>query len=151
MEDQDKKVELAKNGMQEQWTRWEPIEGLAREYYIDSIIDNRDGLEIILFDPSDKTKKLRVFFRDGASSYRNINESYVDQSLTDLEKSLGTRKRGGGTLFKVVNSRYLKTLSEESRTLTDDMGFIHFCFLLGDNMLDVVDRFDPEVSFINLS
>ena len=48
--------------MQEQWTRWEPIAGLAQKYYIESISDIIEGFKILLFDANDREKKVLVSF-----------------------------------------------------------------------------------------
>lgn len=138
--------------MQEQWTRWEPIEGLSKKYFIDSITDNIDeGFKVVFSDSNDDEKKtIQMIFKDNVASYRNINESYVYKTIIMLKKTYGRDFYGDWTFFKVTNSNYLKMLSEESYTLSDGSNFIHFSFMLGDNMLDIIASYEPEVTFVNV-
>ena len=137
--------------MQEQWTRWEPIQGLARKYYIDSITDNIDeGFRVVLSESGNAKKTVHVVFRDSVDCYTSTNESYINHLIFSLYERYGDDFYGDWTFFKVLNSDYLKRLSVLSSTISDDAGFTHFVLLASDSMLDIITNYEPEIKFIDL-
>ena len=57
--------------MTEEWSKWEPLQGLANKYYVDSISEIMEDLEIILSDANDRSKKLRIH----AGSFRSYKRT----------------------------------------------------------------------------
>jgi hypothetical protein len=138
--------------MKEQWTRWEPVQGLAAKYYIDAIYDTIDeGLKIVLSDINDRKKKVRVIFEKGIDAYRSTDESYRLGTIDDLDIEYGTEFYAYWTFFKVTNSSYVKWLSEESYGCWDSLPWIHFSFVALDSIIDVVTVYEPRVEFIESS
>lgn len=134
----------------EQWTRWEPIKGLSRKYYIDSTSDGIEGFIIILSDVENRKKRVRISFEYSVHAYRNTNESFTNQIICDLDAKYGTEFYGDWTFFKVTNSEYLQWLSEKSCGWSDACGgFTHFSILSVEYILDIIDSTEPTVEFID--
>lgn len=137
--------------MQEQWTRWEPIKGLAGKYYIDFITDSLDeGFKVILTERDNEKKTVHVIFKDSVDCYTSTNESYINHLIFNLDKDYGPSFYGDWTFFKITNSDYLKRLSVISSTISDDANFTHFVLLASDSMLDIITNYEPEIKFIDL-
>ena len=135
--------------MLEQWTRWEPIQGLAKKYCIDSIIDDTKGFSILLSEYYDEKKKARVVFENSVDAYRSTNESFRLSILYDLSGKHGNEFYAGWTFFKVTNSLYIQWLFEQSYGTSESLNFIHFSFISDDSILDVVTNYEPRVELIN--
>ncbi len=128
----------------EEWIRWEPIKDLSGKYYIDSLAISERGLIIQLSD-HDKVKKIEILFDSAIDGYRYTNESFCFKIFGDLSQKYGTEFYKDFSFFKITNSEYLKWLSEKSRTWSDQFPFVHFCILGGDEVIDVLARYEPEV------
>lgn len=129
----------------EQWHKWKPIEGLAKEYYIESIVDTIDGLKIVLFDAQDKKRKLFIIFHNSVDSYKRTDESFTGKTIYTLYQNYGKQFYKDWTFFKVENSEYLQWLSEQSDGFSTYRGLVHFVILAMDSMLDIVVDYEPEV------
>lgn len=134
--------------MQEQWVKWEPIKGLFQKYYIESILDSINGFEIVLFEGHDKKEKVHVVFENSIDAYKCSEEGFRLKTIWELGDKYGKDFYGDWTFFKVINSRYLQWLSEESVGMYDSLSFIHFSFLVADSVLDVVTTYEPKVKII---
>lgn len=137
--------------MQEQWTRWEPIVGLAGKYYLESIADTFDGFKAFFFDAKNHNKKIQVIFEDSVHSYIRTDESCRSDLIFRLKNQYGSEFYATWTFFKVTNSEYLRWLSEQSCTFSDYLKMQHFSFITMDFILDIVTNYEPRVEFINTS
>src|ERR1700754_2156360 len=92
----------------EEWTRWEPIEGLEGKYDVESLLADVNGLLIILCSAtSTKNHKIELKFTSFINAFRETNESFRFNLFHELsEKYLGNFY-SDWTFFKVVNSEYL--------------------------------------------
>jgi len=136
--------------MSEKWIRWEPIANLEGKYFIESVCDMLDGLQII-FDPSknhNNKKKLKFFFEYSVEAFRIADEGHRIQMIFDLKHMYGGNFFGNWTFFKVENSSYLKWLSEQSCTVTDHLNLQHICCIADNSILDLATGYDPEITFI---
>lgn len=131
--------------MAEQWTKWEPIQGLANNYYIDSVSDTIDGFIIQLSDADDEEKKVLVLFEDSVDAYRSADESFRRSTMFDLSQKYDKTFFHYWTFFKVTNSSYIQWLSEQSFGITDSLHFTHFSFIAADSILDVITNYEPKV------
>ncbi|MCL4415097.1 MAG: hypothetical protein M1365_00125 [Actinobacteria bacterium] len=73
----------------EEWTRWEPINGLSGKYSINSLTIAEDKLIIQLSD-HDKVKKIEIVFDNGIDGYRYTYESFCFKIFGDLSEKHGT-------------------------------------------------------------
>ena len=134
--------------MIERWIRWEPIKGLSKKYYIESITDNIRGFKIILSDSNDENKKLQITFGNSVDSYKSTYESFQQKMLFDLEQKYGPDFFTEWTYFKVLNSEYLAYLSQQSYGITDSLSLMHFSFISMEFIVDIIASSEPKVKFI---
>ena len=132
--------------MEEKWIKWEPIPNLAEKYYIESITDNTDGLNILMYN--NLHEKVLVSFPATLRSYRNTCESFLVRTIEDLEENYGSEFYGKWTFFRVTNSQYLKSLNGESYGISESYDFKHFCLLTMDAMIDIATGSEPTVEHL---
>ncbi len=49
--------------MQEEWTRWQPGDNLEAKYDVETIIDNTEGLTVLLYSCANKSDKVELIFK----------------------------------------------------------------------------------------
>lgn len=135
--------------MSEKWERWEPIQGLAQKYYIESIIDIIGIFKILLCDAQDRTKKVLITFEKSIDIYRLINENARSHTLSALQEQYGANFYETWTFFRVTNSSYVKWLSEQSYQLSDVWEFQHLAFVGMNSTVDVINTYNPKIEFLN--
>ncbi len=133
---------------QEQWTRWEPIENLSEKYWVESIADGIEGLTILLFDDEDRQKKVLVKFTGTTESYQRTDESSTLKRLYALHQKYGAEFITTWTFFKVLNSSYVKWLSDQSYGFMQPAYFQHFVLVTVDDVVDIIDPCEPKVEFL---
>lgn len=132
----------------EQWVKWEPIKGLSKKYYIDSVIDNFDGFNILLSDEADQ-HQIKVTFETLVLSYRNTDESFRLSTTGFIHENYGKTFCTEWTFFKVIHSPYVQWLSEQSYGIAESvLPPIHFSFLAINSILDVIATCEPTFEFI---
>lgn len=131
----------------EKWIRWEPLKDLSGKYYLDSFVWPEEGL-IIELSNENKGKKIQILFDGSIDAFRYTNESFCFKIFGDLSKQYGDDFYKNFSFFKVTNSEYLKWLSEKSLTWSNQFPFMHFCILGGDEVIDILARYEPIVKFI---
>ncbi len=131
----------------EEWTRWEPINGLSGKYYLDYFSWSEKGFIVELISER-KKERIQILFDEYIDAYRYTNESFYFKLAGDLSDKYGDDFYGNWSFFKVTNSEYLKWLSEKSCTLSDQMHFVHFCILGGDEVIDIINNDEPKVKII---
>ncbi len=132
----------------EQWTRWEPIQGLEGKYYLDSFAWLDKGFVIELID-SKQEKKIEILFYYFIDAYRYTNESFNFKVLDNASEQDDVNFYRNFSLFKVTNSDYIAWLSDRSCGWSDGMNFIHFCILGGDEYIDIVTNYEPIVTIMD--
>lgn len=131
----------------EEWTRWEPIKDILGKYFVDSLILSDNGLAIQLSD-WDKEKKIEIIFDGCIDAYRYTNDSFSFKIPAGLSEKYGGEFYKNWSFFKITNSEYLAWLSEKSYEYSNDFPFIHFCIIGGDEIVDVLARYEPDVKII---
>ncbi len=129
--------------MMDQWEKWEPINNLAEKYCLELILDTLDDFKIILSEEKNRNKKL--FIGEHVPAYRIIYDFNQD-IIHNLEQQYGKDFFAKWTFFKVNNSSYLKWISEESCTFSDDIRFTHFCIVGVDFILDIIEPNEPKLN-----
>lgn len=137
--------------MTEEWARWTPVEGLAEKYSIESILEDRSGLTIVLSDYHNEDKGVRISFGYSADAYRDTYETFRSHLTYELGQRYGTDFHAKWTFFKVYNSLYIQWFSEQSFGISDYSSFVHFSFLVMDSVLDVVALQEPKVELIDIA
>lgn len=131
--------------MNEQWV---PViyKELTRHNYVESLIYERKSLKIKLFDHDDEKRRIIISFEDTALLYRSTNESYAFGRIDAMVKGKeDTVLYAENTIFKVMNSEYIKELSLFSPTLKQNSSIIHFALIPTDWVIDVIATQEPIV------
>ena len=132
--------------LKEQWIKWEPLSKLDNDFYIDHVIDSyQDGFKIVVGNHNNKEKKIHINFKFGIGSYRNTDELYAWLMQKDF-------LHGGSSFYKVINSKYIKWLSEISNGISTSMqpDMQHFVVFSEDTTLEILASYEPEIEFIDL-
>jgi len=129
----------------EEWKRWQPFEKMSGKFYVDTLMMLEEGLIIKL---SKGEQKIEIVFDGCIDAYRYIKDSFSFKIPSDLKKKYGIDFYGDCSFFKVTNSEYLAWLSEKSCEYSKDFPFMHFCIVGGDEIVDVLVRYEPEIKFI---
>lgn len=133
--------------MTETWMHWDPIPGLAKKYDIDAILDTFDDLTIILSEYNSENK-VRIVIDGTSRAYRQSDETYRCNLISQLDKKYGGDFYGNRTFFRVTDSEYLQWLSEQSSIISDHYGVQHYSILGINWVLDIAIPFEPKVEFI---
>lgn len=131
--------------MDEIWQRWEPTTELSKKYYIDSIIDNIQGLSIILSDAEIEDSKIEIVFDNSVHAYRSTDESYRQKILNYIDEKYGTEFYSEWTLFKVVNSEYFEWIYNQSFGIAEIEELNHFSIIAVDSIIDIIAAYEPII------
>jgi hypothetical protein len=133
--------------MEDIWERWEPVSEVSQKYYVDTIIDNIEGLKIVLSDSINEESKIVIFFNNSVHAYRSTDESYRQKMLNDIDKKYGTKFYSEWTLFKVTNSEYLKWISNQSFGIAKSENLTHFIIVAIDSIIDIIAAYEPKIEY----
>ena len=137
--------------MQEQWIKWEPVEGLGSKYYVESIYSNvESGFKMILSEVENNKNKVYVFFKYCVADHRTINGNFRNKIIDALREEYGSEFYNSWSFFKVNNSAYVKWVSEESYGTSDIRNFTHYSFIAENSIVDIITNHKVEVKIIDL-
>ncbi len=133
--------------MKEIKRKWEPIANLTHNYGVEYLLDNKNGLEILLFDRWTEDI-LKVTF-EGHLLYRNINDSYYlngPDFLPDNEES-----EEPWEFYIIENSEFKKWFKmQDAANLCDPKEIIHYAIYTTDDCIDVLSWRDtlPKLEYV---
>jgi len=131
--------------MKEIWERWEPVHSFPKRIYLQSLIDNKNGLTLLFETEDDKT--IAFNFESGVLSYRNTDEGDLYQTLRDLDKEYGGEFYSNWSLFKVKNSSYLNWFKKEGCGKWDYQDDVkHYVFMTSDDVVEVLSNYLPLIT-----
>jgi len=94
-------------------------------------------------------KKIKLKMKhDVIYIYRMSDEDSRSKLIDQLIKKYNENFVKNWTFFKVENSEYLQYLSKESLTISDYNNFSHFALITNDEIIDLVNSFEPIIEFI---
>ena len=134
--------------MLEQWSRWEPIKNLSSKYVIRGIKNNLDGLEFSFTEAYGKTKKIRIFFKDGVYAYRMTDESYWLNQFHNLNEKYGKGFYADWMFFRITQSEYLASLFPQGVEGLRPKTVIHYCLISYNFIFDIAASEVPFVECI---
>ena len=134
---------------QEKWESWEPAAGISGRYYIKKIVEDWEiGLQIFMISDDDKDKKICITFEKSPWIYK-VSAGVTNYKRVDfLEQTYGKSFYALSTFFKVTDSFYLIFFGEETYGLWEDIKFTHFVFWCTDTIIDVINKKEPTVTFL---
>lgn len=129
---------------EEKWIKWEPIEEIKGQFYVDAIINDLEGLKIEL---SNDNRKLNLLFKGFIASCRSTEEGYIQKTYYEISRDHDKLFFKNSPLFKVENSKYISWLLEESYEIYHE-NLIHFVILTYNFLIDVVTLEEPDIKLI---
>lgn len=120
--------------------RWEPISDLPIHLYIDSILEDHNGLTIIVRG-ADTEDSISFVFKK-LVNFQNTIESCTLQRLEDLPM-LSTE----WPLFIISHSSYVYSLTEQSFGIINHDDLLHYIITHGDGIIDIVTYQEPVVKW----
>lgn len=132
----------------EEWTRWQPVQGLLEKYSIDSLLFSYDGLTIKL-SAQNGAQKIEICFDDTVDSFRSINKKFTSAIFKNLSDKYGDNFYKDSNFFIIKNSPYLQWISRNSNGVSDQFPFVHFCILDSEKIIDILACYQPIVKIIS--
>ena len=132
----------------EQWVHWNPIQDLAEKYLIEFINDTQEELDIHLVSDDRHKKRMRIVFKQPVLFYKLIAEFCTMDDIDNLRVRYGNEFIWRSSLFKVVDSKYLHFLKEESCVNFAELQPIHFVILDLNFQINVITTTEPLVEWI---
>ena len=131
----------------EKWIRWDLSEALLTKYYLDSLSWPDKGLSLRL-RAANNEQIIEILCNDSIDAFRYTNESFCFQIFENLSKQYGDDFYKNWSFFKIQNSQYLKWLSDKSHGWSDGFSCTHFCILGGDEIIDIVTDYEPQIKIL---
>jgi hypothetical protein len=131
----------------EQWEYWGLVQGVVKSYYITKVFSGEDHFTLVLSAGYDTTLKVRVVFYKTVMAYRMATETYNLTILDYLYKQYGKQFYNQWSTFKVIHSKYIAWLLQESCQI--DQPFKHFSFWGIDSVVDVIAIDEPHIERIS--
>lgn len=121
--------------MNEQFIKWYPFKNISDKYYIDAIIDNFEGLSILVVDKSTNSN-VRLIWECGVETYKCTDETarsilWSDKQLTKW------------TFFEVLNSGYINWLVQQSCGIYKYDELKHYFIAAANCTLDIICTYEP--------
>ena len=129
------------------WTKWEPVEGLAKIHTIRTIIDKIDVLILNFFESYDEDKRFQLIFDASVIGYRCVDEGIRLMINENSIQHEGKDIYGQWTFFKVENSSYIRWLKAQSGLDVDFSGIVHFAMITDNYIVDVASANEPIVQY----
>lgn len=131
----------------EEWVKWVPLEGLPFKMYLESLIDDKDGISLLLTS-KDGSNKVQIFFEGSVLSYRNTDEGRRLKTLNFLDEKYGKDFYTTWSMFKISNSAYLDWFEQETYKIYGDYNIVHYVFLTCDDVVEVLSTYEPQITII---
>ena len=108
-------------------------------YNIEALVDDYDGLKIILKGENIDDIEKTIIFED-YYGYRNFDESFRLKTLNSFDVLCKPR-----VLFKVAHSDFLNWFKEESLSMYESEKLNHFIIATPNDIIDVISKEEPIV------
>ncbi len=128
------------------WKKWMPMDGIPSTMYMESLVDDREGVVLSLKDDRSDKKKLTVNFEGGVLSYKNTDEGSLLGMLHYLDQHYGADFYSNWTLFEVENSEYIDWFLRESSGIYSKEKIKHYVFLTSDDVIEILSTYPPKVT-----
>lgn len=131
--------------MTEQLKLWEPITNAEGIYYLYRLCEDNNGLELILVQEKNRSKKIRMLFEHPVHAYTSTNETLVFGAIS---MRYGSLLDEGGSFFTIENSDLVKKLTGQSCAVPSSVILRHFLFITSDVVTEIVSNSEPKVNWI---
>jgi hypothetical protein len=123
--------------MEHKYTKWEPVEGIENEIWVEALHDDYEGLRILLKGSSESSGVLSISFPQ-YYGYRNVDESYRDKLW-----QTGDFEERDWSLFKTTASEFIEWLFEQSGGVYSKEEMVHYVVKTGADVIEVVANLTP--------
>ncbi|MBB5649163.1 hypothetical protein [Pedobacter cryoconitis] len=125
----------------ENFKKWEPINNIPSELFLDSIIDDYGGLTIVLRgEDSDDT--ISIQFGLFVLSYQSTTETCILKNLDDH-----LVLKSAWPLFICEDSNYIDLLVLQSYKIIENEPTLHYIIKHADGIIDIVSTKVPDVKW----
>jgi hypothetical protein len=129
--------------MEEQFIKWEPVDGIENEMWVEALHDDYEGFRILLKGSAQSSGILRITFAQ-YYGYRNVDESYRDKLWQK-----GNFEQRDWSLFNTAASEFIDWVFEESNGLYSKEEMVHYCIKTGADIIEVVaNQTPPKVEWL---
>ena len=129
----------------ERWEKWIPIDNIPQKIYLDSFVDDNEGIAMT-FSSQDGEKRILVQFEGFVLSYRNTDEGSLLKTWKLLGYHYGDGFYSRWSLFQVKNSEYLNWFLKESCGVYEPGEVLHYVFVTPNDVVEVLSTFVPSVT-----
>jgi hypothetical protein len=123
--------------MEEKYNKWEPVQGIENEMWVEALHDDYEGLRILLKGNSESSGILSISFPQ-YYVYRNVDESYRHKLWRK-----GNFEQRDWCLFKTAASEFIDWLFDESGGVYSKEEMIHYVIKTGADVIEVVANQTP--------
>ena len=130
--------------MKEYWKKWLPTIDVARKYYITKLVENNDGLHLLLVSTDDKSK-IKIEFPGYVHAHRYTEELAARSTIEAIRDERGELIASDWTFFIVENSAYARKIEVDSSEIYTASQLIHFAVVASDSLVEVITYLVPEI------
>lgn len=126
----------------ESLSKWEPVSNIPAEFFLDSIVDDYNGLHVVLRGENNDAA-ISIEFGLFVLSYQSTTESCVLKNIDEniLLKSVGP-------LLVTDHSNYIDWLVKQSYGIIEYEAKLHYIIKHADGIINVVSTQAPEVKWV---
>jgi hypothetical protein len=128
--------------MREEFKKWEPVEGLEAEMWVEALYDDYEGLRILL-KGNISSAILRFSFKH-YYLYRNVDESYRLKLWRE-----GNFDEMRWVFYKASASNLINWVYEESEEIYPKEEMVHYLIKTGADVIEVISKIPPAVEWLN--
>ena len=140
------KYAIGGNPMKQYWKIWEPScqFSLASKYYMNSVVDNPDGMYIFL-SAVDAESRITIQFPGRVLSYRtSVSLAALRSRMAFVDENQLPIKEDPSFLL-VENSGYSKSIEWDSQGIYCVQQLVHFVLNAEDGIFEVITESLPEI------
>ena len=128
--------------LEQKYIDYFPVDYLPFHIFVETVVDNYDGLKIFMKGKDQEDPILEIFFHEKIL-YRNIDESYFCRTIDSASAQRSS------PFVLVENSQLLKWFHEESYEIYKGDDIKHYLFFSGNDCIDVLSSSQPQVRCIS--
>lgn len=135
---------LQKNGdmKSKNLKKWEPVDKIPVELFLDSIIDNHEGLTIALRG-EDSDDVILMQFGLFVLSYQSTTETCILKALDDC-----AMLKSPWPIFVTEDSGYIEWLVTQSYKIIEHEPKLHYIIKHADGLIDIISSQEPSVKWL---
>ena len=123
---------------------WKKAKGFGNKFDIDQVMENADGLRILLTEVN-TNQKISLSYDGLVCSYKNTDESFCLPTLSALGKTYGMNFIAQNTFFEVLNSSYVKEIESGGHGVLRAQDLFHLKIMGANAIFDIVSFARPVI------